>query len=141
METHIAWWGGLYIVVTLGFVYWTSGQEDDEDSGRWDLFYTIRDSLCYISLIAATVLFFQSLDSPMLRYIYLGLTAYIIVVCGYYIISTIREFIDDPTGSKNLEPDEEKAGLVICLVAYSIPLLFYGFGIAIAVTRSLELLP
>lgn len=143
METNIAWWGGLYIIATLGFIYFSwQAKDEDEHSSLWGIITTIRDILCYLALLGVTVLFFQTLDNQYLQYTFLALSAYIVLVCSYYIYDCIKEFAKDPYGIQAAkdEGEDEPTGIVINSIAYSVTAAFYGFGIAIAVIGSQPLL-
>lgn len=144
METNIAWWGGLYIIATFGFMYfmWT-GKNDDDYTGRWGIVWAARDIICYLALIAITILYFQTLDNQILQNLFLGLSAYILLVCSYYVYDCIKEFAKDPHGvqAAKEEGEDEPVGIVINSIAYSITAAFYGCGIAIAVIGSQALLP
>ena len=144
METNIAWWGGLYIIATLAFIYFSwQAKDEDEHSSFWGIVTTIRDILCYLALLAVTVLYFQSLDNQFLQYTFLGLSAYIVLICSYYILDCIKEFAKDPHGIKAAqdEGEDEPTGLVINSIAYSITAAFYACGITIAVIGSQPLIP
>jgi hypothetical protein len=129
MLTEIEWWGGL-LFIWLGFLYYWVGKAYKEESMLAFMVATVA----FIASAIVLALFFYPLDTPTIRYVYVGAIGLGIPVAIVMFWWPDAEEEDSETpGEKDAEEDEEgdSKGLEIAanLLLYTPVVITFGLGI------------
>lgn len=141
MLFNIPWWAGLYILLLLLIVFMELKGitiEDDEKTTFVEYIIIISRYAYYTSMLLLSILFFQNIDSGILKILFLGVSIYSIPFGLWFTLTEVKDFIINPVG-KDEESGEEN-GLISNAIGYSIPLTLYGGGLAFAIIGSLPLI-
>jgi hypothetical protein len=129
MLTEIEWWGGL-LFIWMGLLYYWLGKAYKEDS----MLAFLVSTIAHISAATVLALFFYTLDTPTIQYVYVGaiVLGIPLSILMFWWPDKDEEDSESPDGKESEEDEEEDSkGLEILanLLLYTPIVVTFGLGI------------